>query len=227
MKKALLFILVFTFCLSLMAPFSVLAAPKNENSSDKVETSSECDHKWVEDKDGTLGKHCKLCNVDYCEVNDHTVGTKATCTKKAVCSVCGDEFGKMTSHSYTDTTDCSVKVTCNNCGIIIKSGGNHDWEPASCTKVKTCKTCGTTEGNVLMHRWGEGTVTKTPTLTTNGSIRFVCEDCGLIKNQSIYFTSENEASPMDSVLPIIIIAVASLVIVIVIVVVVIVKRRKK
>ena len=78
-----------------------------------------------------------------------------------------------------------------------------------------------------MHRWGEGTVTKVPTITTNGSIRFVCEDCGLIKNQSIYFTSENEASPIDSIIPIIIVVVVLLVIAIIVVIVVIVKRRRK
>ena len=69
--------------------------------------------------------------------------------------------------------------------------------------------------------------TKTPTATANGSMRFVCEDCGLIKNQTIYFTSENEASPTDFVLPIIIGIIIVLVIAIVVVVIVIIRRRKR
>lgn len=229
MKKASLFILIFALVLSLIMPFSALSAPEDKTSSDETQSSSEteCEHSWTDDKDGTSGKHCELCNIDYCEVNGHTIGTKATCTKKAVCKICDDEFGNMTDHSYTDANDCTAKVTCNNCGVLIKAGGNHDWQPATCTKVKTCKTCGATDGNVLIHRWGEGTVTKSPTVTTNGSMRFVCEDCGLIKNQSIYYTSENEASPIDSMLPIIIIAIALLVITIIIVVAVIIKRSRK
>ena len=224
MKRTFLLMIISILCFLMVMPFSALAEPE-DSSQNPVESS--CEHVWEDDKDGTSGQHCSLCQLDYCEVNGHTEETPASCTKMAVCKICGEEYGETLPHVYTETNDCTAKVLCDNCGEIVKASGSHDWEPATCTKVKTCKTCGATEGDVLIHRWGEGTVTKTPTATANGSMRFVCEDCGLIKNQTIYFTSENEASPTDFVLPIIIGIIVVLIIAIIVVIIVIIRRRKR
>lgn len=224
MKRTFLFMIVCVLCFSMLVPFVSLAEP-TDSSQETNQTA--CEHVWADNSDGTFGKYCTLCEIDYCQVNNHTEETPASCTKMAVCKICHQEYGQLLNHKYTESNDCTAKVVCDNCGELIKSAGNHNWEAASCTKVKTCKNCGATEGTVLIHRWGEGTVTKTPTLTVNGSMRFVCEDCGLIKNQTIYFTSENEASPTNFVLPIIIAIIVVLVIAIVVVVIIIIRRRKK
>lgn len=57
------------------------------------------DHTWV-DATCTQPKHCAECGVTEGDVISHTVGTAATCMKKAVCSVCNQEFGELGAHVY-------------------------------------------------------------------------------------------------------------------------------
>lgn len=227
MKRTLFLITVFILCIVTMLPFSVLAEPDN-TSSDNTGSTDEvlCEHLWEDDTDGTSGQHCSICLMDYCEVNGHTEGTPASCTKMAVCSVCDEEFGEMLEHEYIETNDCSARITCNNCGELIKAAGKHDWTPASCTAAKTCNTCGMVQGDKLLHRWDEGTVIKQATSTQNGTIKFECLDCHEEKTQNIYFNEENSNGEKDITLPIIICAVAILIVVGIVTLVTILRRRK-
>ena len=73
-------------------------------------------------------KECDDCgqlfNTSDVEINevpsrnlaDHTEGTTATCTAKAVCSVCHQPYGNYANHSYTaDTKKVEALKTAGNC----------------------------------------------------------------------------------------------------------------
>ncbi len=215
MKKVLVLITVCLLSFTMFLPIYALA-----------ENSDECQHIWIPNSDEN-GQHCETCGKDYCEVMGHTEGTAATCTKLSICSICKKEYGELLDHIYTKTDDCSAKIICDRCGEVIKASGNHDWQKATCTSPKTCKTCGTVEGGILIHRWSEGIITKIPTETTTGSIRFVCEDCGLINNQAIYATNSTEESDIGKfIIPTIIGIIVVLLICAIIVYVLMIKKKK-
>lgn len=215
MKKAsaLLLSLLLVILLSLFAA----ADPEGSSSTASGTASGEskeptaCEHEWVTDvareEEGIFGKFCSKCGADYCAVNGHTEGHKATCTQKAICSVCKKEYGDFAAHRYSATTDCAKDVVCEDCGAIISKGGNHDWAPATCQSPKICRICGTTEGEPLLHRWSVGIITKEPTSLSEGSVRYVCEDCGEIKNQAIYASSGQSEGGGSALLIVIIVVV--------------------
>lgn len=213
MKKKLLSLIV-VLCL-LISAFGVIYAGAEPTSSEEGISSEPpsfvgCEHSWVDNTTAVVGKHCELCNADYCAVMGHEENTPATCTKLAECKICEKEYGELKEHTLPEdeNSDCAEEVRCEVCSALIKSAGQHDWSPATCTTQKTCQVCGVTEGDVLMHHWGKGTVTKQPTKNNDGSIRYVCEDCGQIKNQTIYFAEGEDNSSSDVVFIIIIIIVA-------------------
>lgn len=180
---------------------------KNPVTSGSSQTESDCNHLWIDfEEDGVKGKVCGLCGADYCETVGHKEKTKATCSQKAVCEICEKEFGELAPHTPSTSTSCSVDITCTVCGTVLSKGGEHDWCQPSCTTPKTCKVCGTVEGEKLAHRWGQGIITKEPSAVSAGSIRYVCEDCGEIKNQPIYF-DDGESGGVNPLIPILIIVI--------------------
>ncbi len=194
--------LIFAIVLSLLLAPNVLAEPAQDSSS------GEHTHSWVENED-TVGMHCSICEIDKCEAEGHEQKEAATCTRPAVCCICEKEFGEKAPHMPEENAEsgCAAEVRCKACGEVIKAAGQHQWSPASCTSPKHCLVCGANEGEALMHRWSVGTVTKSPTEGSPGSMRYICEDCGQIKNQTIYYTDSNQSSGSANTLIILIIAI--------------------
>ncbi len=210
MKKKILSLLLIISLLATGAYMNVAYAdPGSSSGTSSIDT---CNHEWVDNESGSLGKHCTLCGADYCETVGHTEETPATCTKLAVCEVCKKEYGELAEHTYNKTGNqkCTDDIRCNVCDALIQGGGQHTWTPASCTAPKTCQICDTKEGNPLVHRWGKGTITTQPTENNPGSIRYVCEDCGQIKNQAIYQSGEGDGDSGPNVIIIILIVVIAL-----------------
>ena len=221
MKTSTKFITVLALLLCLVIScfsFSVSADPTTSSGSSSgsgVSSGSDEEHEehnWVDNEDGTKGKHCSVCNKNYCDVVGHEQATAATCTKRATCKICGKEYGELAPHTPDDTQTgqgCASEIKCKVCGTVIKAAGQHNWAPATCTSPKHCLVCGAKEGEALMHRWGEGIITKAPTESSPGSMRYVCEDCGEIKAQAIYYSKDDEGGP-GNVLLILLISVVVL-----------------
>ena len=65
-------------------------------------------HDWDTEWTTTETQHWHKCKRTGCEAKkdeaDHTVGTAATCTAKAVCVTCNVEYGEKNAENHTETT---------------------------------------------------------------------------------------------------------------------------
>lgn len=73
-----------------------------------AEYGEELAHDWDTEWTTSETKHWHKCKRTGCEAKkdeaDHTVGTAATCTAKAVCAVCNAEYGEKNAENHTETT---------------------------------------------------------------------------------------------------------------------------
>ena len=164
------------------------STPKTTSSgtSSASKGDDSCAHAWADNSGTTPGKHCTICGADYCELKGHTEEAAANCSHGAICSICKKEYTEKKEHIPNKPTKCSEPTVCTVCGATLQQGGKHDWQQATCQTPKTCRVCGEIEGTTILHRWGTGVVTEEATEDEPGSIRFVCETCGEVKNQAIY-----------------------------------------
>lgn len=73
-----------------------------------AEYGEELAHDWDTEWTTSETKHWHKCKRTGCEAKkdeaDHTVGTAATCTAKAVCAACNVEYGEKNAENHTETT---------------------------------------------------------------------------------------------------------------------------
>lgn len=66
------------------------------------------DHDWDTEWTTSETQHWHKCKRTGCNAknaeSDHTVGTAATCTAKAVCAACNAEYGEKNAENHTETT---------------------------------------------------------------------------------------------------------------------------
>ena len=98
-------------------------------------------HDWDTEWTTSETQHWHKCKRTGCNAknaeSDHTVGTAATCTAKAVCAACNAEYGEKNAENHTETT---YRYETN-------SAGTHK-------KIHTC--CGAAENaaeNCSIDRW--------------------------------------------------------------------------
>lgn len=149
-------------------------------------------------------KSCSRCNA-HGDENEHSAGTAATCTAKAVCKDCNSTYGKPNGHefiNYTSNHDetChsygTKTATCENCNEedTIPNDVLLDHVPKTVPgKPATCISSGLTDGKVCElckdelskqiiipptghHTWDNGVITPS-TCKHSGSIVYTCIYC--------------------------------------------------
>lgn len=105
-------------------------------------------HDWDTEWTTTETQHWHKCKRTGCEAKkdeaDHTVGTAATCTAKAVCAVCNAEYGEKDPDNHDLEEHAAKAPTCTEIGwdayVTCKRGGctyttyqekaalGHDWD---------------------------------------------------------------------------------------------------
>lgn len=105
-------------------------------------------HDWDTEWTTTETQHWHKCKRTGCEAKkdeaDHTVGTAATCTAKAVCAVCNAEYGEKDPENHDLEEHAAKAPTCTEIGwdayVTCKRGGctyttyqekaalGHDWD---------------------------------------------------------------------------------------------------
>ena len=113
-----------------------------------TEYGEELAHDWDTEWTTSETKHWHKCKRTGCEAKkdeaDHTVGTAATCTAKAVCATCNAEYGEKDPDNHdleehaAKTPTCTeigwdAYVTCKRTGCTYttyqeKSALDHDWD---------------------------------------------------------------------------------------------------
>lgn len=105
-------------------------------------------HDWDTEWTTTETQHWHKCKRTGCEAKkdeaDHTVGTAATCTAKAVCATCNAEYGEKDANNHDLEEHAAKAPTCTEAGwdeyVTCKRTGctyttyqakpalNHDWD---------------------------------------------------------------------------------------------------
>lgn len=105
-------------------------------------------HDWDTEWTTTETQHWHKCKRTGCEAKkdeaDHTVGTAATCTAKAVCATCNAEYGEKDANNHDLENHAAKAPTCTEAGwdeyVTCKRTGctyttyqakpalNHDWD---------------------------------------------------------------------------------------------------
>ena len=105
-------------------------------------------HDWDTEWTTTETQHWHKCKRTGCEAKkdeaDHTVGTAATCTAKAVCATCNAEYGEKDANNHDLEEHAANAPTCTEAGwdeyVTCKRTGctyttyqakpalNHDWD---------------------------------------------------------------------------------------------------
>lgn len=105
-------------------------------------------HDWDTEWTTTETQHWHKCKRTGCEAKkdeaDHTVGTAATCTAKAVCAACNAEYGEKDANNHDLENHAAKAPTCTEAGwdeyVTCKRTGctyttyqakpalNHDWD---------------------------------------------------------------------------------------------------
>lgn len=105
-------------------------------------------HDWDTEWTTSETKHWHKCKRTGCEAKkdeaDHTVGTAATCTAKAVCATCNAEYGEKDANNHDLENHAAKAPTCTEIGwdayVTCKRGGctytnyqekaalGHDWD---------------------------------------------------------------------------------------------------
>lgn len=113
-----------------------------------AEYGEELAHDWDTEWTTSETKHWHKCKRTGCEAKkdeaDHTVGTAATCTAKAVCAVCNAEYGEKDTDNHDLEEHAAKAPTCTEIGwdayVTCKRGGctyttyqekaalGHDWD---------------------------------------------------------------------------------------------------
>ncbi len=113
-----------------------------------AEYGEELAHDWDTEWTTSETKHWHKCKRTGCEAKkdeaDHTVGTVATCTAKAVCAACNAEYGEKDPDNHDLEEHAAKAPTCTEIGwdayVTCKRGGctyttyqekaalGHDWD---------------------------------------------------------------------------------------------------
>ena len=113
-----------------------------------AEYGEELAHDWDTEWTTSETKHWHKCKRTGCEAKkdeaDHTVGTAATCTAKAVCAACNAEYGEKDPDNHDLEEHAAKASTCTEIGwdayVTCKRGGctyttyqekaalGHDWD---------------------------------------------------------------------------------------------------
>lgn len=113
-----------------------------------AEYGEELAHDWDTEWTTSETKHWHKCKRTGCEAKkdeaDHTVGTAATCTTKAVCAACNAEYGEKDPDNHDLEEHAAKAPTCTEIGwdayVTCKRGGctyttyqekaalGHDWD---------------------------------------------------------------------------------------------------
>ena len=113
-----------------------------------AEYGEELAHDWDTEWTTSETKHWHKCKRTGCEAKkdeaDHTVGTAATCTAKAVCAACNAEYGEKDPENHDLEEHAAKAPTCTEIGwdayVTCKRGGctyttyqekaalGHDWD---------------------------------------------------------------------------------------------------
>lgn len=113
-----------------------------------AEYGEELAHDWDTEWTTSETKHWHKCKRTGCEAKkdeaDHTVGTAATCTAKAVCAACNAEYGEKDPDNHDLEEHAAKAPTCTEIGwdayVTCKRGGctyttyqekaalDHDWD---------------------------------------------------------------------------------------------------
>ena len=113
-----------------------------------TEYGEELAHDWDTEWTTSETKHWHKCKRTGCEAKkdeaDHTVGTAATCTAKAVCAACNAEYGEKDPDNHDLEEHAAKAPTCTEIGwdayVTCKRGGctyttyqekaalGHDWD---------------------------------------------------------------------------------------------------
>ena len=113
-----------------------------------AEYGEELAHDWDTEWTTSETKHWHKCKRTGCEAKkdeaDHTVGTAATCTAKAVCTVCNAEYGEKDPDNHDLEEHAAKAPTCTEIGwdayVTCKRSGctyttyqekaalGHDWD---------------------------------------------------------------------------------------------------
>lgn len=113
-----------------------------------AEYGEELAHDWDTEWTTTETQHWHKCKRTGCEAKkdeaDHTVGTAATCTAKAVCATCNAEYGEKDANNHDLENHAAKAPTCTEAGwdeyVTCKRTGctyttyrgkaalGHDWD---------------------------------------------------------------------------------------------------
>ena len=102
--------------------------------------------------------HLHTCCGAVAEVAEHTEGTPATCTHRAVCSVCGWSYGELnpTNHSsdactyVADANDPSAHLKTHVCCGAVEQE-SHSGGVATCVALASCDLCKAPYGALNPH----------------------------------------------------------------------------
>lgn len=96
---------------------------------------------------------CDICGHlrDSDELQEHEVGTAATCIKKAICKNCNQEFGDFADHKPDrDSATCTQAKVCTVCGDVLENALQHKWAESYTTSDthhwKKCERCDEIDG---------------------------------------------------------------------------------
>ena len=106
-----------------------------------------------------------------------------------VCIICGAQSAVI-PHVPGEAATMDTPQICTECGYWVKYPLSHEhtfgdkWQIDEVNHWKACTECGEHE-ELIPHNWDEGTVITEPTETMQGSMRYVCKDCGTAQIASI------------------------------------------
>lgn len=142
MRKAIVWILVLTLCLSMCA-----CGKKTDNDAAAGTT-------------GTTGAAENNTTTDTTDTTVITGDTTPQATENTEATQ-GDQTPKPTTPAHTHSwkaATCTAPKTCA-CGATEGAAAGHSWKAATCTAPKTCTKCNKTEGAAVAHTYTNGTCT--------------------------------------------------------------------
>ncbi len=151
------------FALLLVLLFVFTLIPAQEAKGDAVYCPN--GHPCVaKDANNGYDQHCWYCTGTSCIYNrfpyiiqQHYVGTAATCTSQAICGACGAKYGSPDPNAHNWDAEWSYDANghyhkCLRDGCTVRNDeAAHAGGTATCTEKAVCTTCGQEYGAVLSH----------------------------------------------------------------------------
>lgn len=154
------------------------------------------------DYDNACDVTCNTCG--HVRVAPHEYGMEWRGNKDGhwhVCLLCSEQ-SEISPHVPGAAATTDTPQVCTECEFLLQYPLNHEhsygnqWEANEQGHWKICLDCDA-PSEVSEHTWDDGVVIIEPTQTQEGSIRYICVDCDMVRTEILPTTGTEPTDPTE------------------------------